>query len=195
MVVGFELSATAPGDIYYTLDGSDPRKSALEVGGVLGGSISESANRYTGPIRLDHDVVVSARTFQGGKWSALNQGSFSTSNSIVRGDFTADGVVRADDIDVLFAAVRAADNQTTFDLTGDQLVNQLDVDELVQTILGTEFGDMNLDRTVDLTDFQVLATNFGRAGASWLEGDLDGNGKVAFSDFNLLANNFGFMGS
>ena len=52
-------------------------------------------------------------------------------------------------------------------------------------------GDINNDGVVDVSDFLVLAENFGKADATREDGDLDGDGSVQFSDFLVLVNNFG----
>jgi hypothetical protein len=53
-------------------------------------------------------------------------------------------------------------------------------------------GDANLDDTVNLLDFNLLAQNFGvGAGATWTQGDFTGDGAVTLLDFNALAANFG----
>lgn len=64
---GFQLSMTAPGDVVYTLDGSDPRKGAVTA---------SSAIKYTGPVSLSRTTVVSARTLRDGEWSAMNRAVF-----------------------------------------------------------------------------------------------------------------------
>ncbi|MGF1634103.1 MAG: hypothetical protein ACFCVE_09670 [Phycisphaerae bacterium] len=51
-------------------------------------------------------------------------------------------------------------------------------------------GDATLDGVVNLADFNVLATSFGREG-DWLAGDFTGDGIVNLADFNVLATNFG----
>jgi hypothetical protein len=61
------LSATN-GQIYYTLDGSDPR--------LPGGAISPSAALYSGAVSLADSVVVQARVLSGGQWSALSAATF-----------------------------------------------------------------------------------------------------------------------
>jgi len=49
-------------------------------------------------------------------------------------------------------------------------------------------GDINSDRSVDMTDFLVLAESFGRTSmVSRFHGDLDENGVVDFTDFLMLA--------
>jgi endonuclease/exonuclease/phosphatase family metal-dependent hydrolase len=53
-------------------------------------------------------------------------------------------------------------------------------------------GDANLDDSVSLLDFNILAGNFGLGtGATWQLGDFNGDQLVNLLDFNLLAANFG----
>jgi hypothetical protein len=52
-------------------------------------------------------------------------------------------------------------------------------------------GDVNRSRTVDGTDFAILAGNFGKAGQTYATGDLSGNGTIDGTDFAILAGNFG----
>jgi hypothetical protein len=52
-------------------------------------------------------------------------------------------------------------------------------------------GDVNRDRSVNGSDFSILAGNFGRTGQTYGSGDLNGDGRVDGSDFALLAGNFG----
>ncbi|HVK59170.1 MAG TPA: lamin tail domain-containing protein, partial [Candidatus Kapabacteria bacterium] len=67
--LNFSLTMSAPaGQIYYTLDGTDPR--------LLGGAVSSKALAYSGPIILNQNAVVKARAFSGGVWSALNEANF-----------------------------------------------------------------------------------------------------------------------
>jgi Big-like domain-containing protein/dockerin type I repeat protein len=52
-------------------------------------------------------------------------------------------------------------------------------------------GDVNRDRSVNGTDFAILAGNFGKSGIVYAGGDLNGDGFVNGSDFAILAGNFG----
>ena len=52
-------------------------------------------------------------------------------------------------------------------------------------------GDVNRDRTVNGSDFSLLATNFGKSGQTYADGDVTGDGNVNGSDFSVLAANFG----
>lgn len=100
----------------------------------------------------------------------------------------AEDTAGADDIDLLLDHVHSQTNDPKFDGSGDGLVDEADVDELVRNILTTRHGDTNFDGAVDMTDFKTLATNFGIAATSW--GDRDGT--VTFADFLRLQNNHGF---
>ena len=52
-------------------------------------------------------------------------------------------------------------------------------------------GDATLDDVVNLSDFNVLAANFGQGDRTWQTGDFNRDGLVNLSDFNILAANFG----
>jgi GH25 family lysozyme M1 (1,4-beta-N-acetylmuramidase) len=54
-------------------------------------------------------------------------------------------------------------------------------------------GDANRNGSVDLQDFNVLASNFGKSGMTFSQGNYDysSDGDVSITDFNLLASNFG----
>ncbi|XAL99504.1 lamin tail domain-containing protein [Phycisphaeraceae bacterium D3-23] len=65
---GIALGASV-GNIYYTLDGSDPR--------AIGGGLSANAIQYTGtPINLTDHATVTARVRHLGTWSAIDQADF-----------------------------------------------------------------------------------------------------------------------
>jgi autotransporter-associated beta strand protein len=65
----------------------------------------------------------------------------------------------------------------------------LDATSLV--IAYTRLGDSNLDRTINLTDFNNLSLHFGASSATWFAGDFNYDALVNLLDFNLLAANFG----
>jgi hypothetical protein len=52
-------------------------------------------------------------------------------------------------------------------------------------------GDVNRDRSVDGTDFALLAANFGKTAMTFGQGDLNGDERVDGADFSILATNFG----
>ena len=62
----FELEMSSDqGDIYFTLDGSDPR--------LVGGRISPAAKKYLKPISFDKTYVLKARVLFEGEWSAIDE--------------------------------------------------------------------------------------------------------------------------
>jgi hypothetical protein len=101
------------------------------------------------------------------------------------GDLNIDGVVDSEDIDLLYDAVAANSTDTGFDLNGDNVLTQADVDYLVRTVLGTEYGDANLDGSVDATDATIAGGNLFTTG-NWANGDFDGDGSIDGRDFNML---------
>jgi hypothetical protein len=52
-------------------------------------------------------------------------------------------------------------------------------------------GDANHDRVVNLSDFNILAANFGQGGRNFTQGDFNYDGTVNLGDFNILASRFG----
>lgn len=61
--------AAPTGDIYYTLDGTDPRSAGA-------GTPASTAQRYTTPIQVTTAVVLKARVKVGESWSALAEAAF-----------------------------------------------------------------------------------------------------------------------
>jgi hypothetical protein len=111
-----------------------------------------------------------------------------TANGDVNGDYKVD----ATDIDTLFSAVHAGSTSSVYDLDAGGAVNTADIDYLVGTILGTAYGDANLDKVVDVGDLGILAANYGKTtGATWSQGDFNGDGAVDVGDLGILAANYG----
>ncbi len=109
---------------------------------------------------------------------ASNQIAYFLNNSLIYQ--SVDGIFAGDDVSQV---VLASDNFFTAGESGDY-------DDLA--VFNPAAGDADVNGTVNLDDFNVLAGNFGTAsGATWIEADFDGNGAVNLDDFNLLAANFG----
>ncbi len=121
----------------------------------------------------------------------------------------ADGIVDAKDIDYVFAQFVGLDvdssggvewanlDEAVFadlsaDMTGDLVINQSDVDELVEVILETAYGDSNLDGVVNLADLQILGDNWQSSAAGWATADFTGDGVVNLADLQILGDNWGF---
>lgn len=112
------------------------------------------------------------------------------------GDATHDGGLSAVDIDATNRAIAAGGIDPSFDLNFDGLVNDGDTRHLVETLIGTRFGDVNVDRAVTRLDAAQLARNYGAASnVGWASGDFDGIGGVNLRDLVEVGRNFGFAGN
>lgn len=81
-----------------------------------------------------------------------------------------------------------------FDLNSDSVVDRRDVDFLVNSMLETTYGDVDLDGRIGLFDLVRLHANLGRAGAGWADGDITGDGRVDRADVAILTSNLGSGG-
>ena len=109
----------------------------------------------------------------------------------VTGDFNIDGVTDDADIDQLHEQIRTGGTDLWHDVTGDDTVTGADATQLITGIMGTYFGDANLDYVVDVLDLAVVANNFGLSEQGWSDGDFNGDAVVDVLDLARLANNFG----
>ena len=125
-------------------------------------------------------------------------------------DFTPDAVCDLADINQIFEAgnlvtgVATSGSTDRLDLVDNNTLDVSDVTEwLAQAATanghGSPYlrGDATLDRDVDITDFNSLATNFDPTGDGdpqngpwWNEGNFDGDDDTDITDFNGLASNF-----
>ena len=101
------------------------------------------------------------------------------------GDLNLDGVLSAEDIDVLCGAIQSDDR--TFDLSGDDRLDEDDVVALVEGRMGKSVGDANLDGLFDSQDLVLIfqageyedsVTN----NSSWREGDWNCDGEFDSGD-------------
>ena len=105
----------------------------------------------------------------------------------IPGDFDHNGVVDVADVDALAEQLRSPNPDPSFDLNGDRFVNSADRDVLILDILGTSYGDANLNGVFNSTDmvivFQRGEYEDGVPGNStWAEGDWNGDGEFDSSD-------------
>ena len=123
---------------------------------------------------------------------ALEEGGVATP-----GDFDGDGELTAADIDALSQEVAAGTNNVSFDVNGDNLVNQTDRTVWVETLKNTWFGDSNFDGQFNSTDFVTVFVageyEDGVAGNSgWATGDWNGDMDFDSSDFVAAFQGAGF---
>ena len=124
-------------------------------------------------------------------------------------DFTPDAACDLADINQMFQAGNLVTGVTRYfswfpdrlDLVDNDIIDAADITEwLAQAATanghGSPYlrGDTELDRDVDITDFNRLAHFFDPDGVFgpnvWSEANFDGDGDIDITDFNLLASNF-----
>jgi hypothetical protein len=110
------------------------------------------------------------------------------------GDFNGDNVLTAADIDQLGDWINTpagTPGRARFDITSDSQINAADLEFHVESLLGTSFGDADLDGDVDLVDLSELAAHYGATQRGWADGDFDGDSDVDLVDLSQLAANYG----
>ena len=142
------------GQIWYTLDGTDPRLSR--------GAIDLHAIQYTGPITLVESAEVKARALHDGQWSTLGNAQLTIALpprlAVVPPGPLGDGIQ-------LGGAPREADAEGTM-IRRD-----------------TRTADINGDGQLDAGDLRLIQANLGlERAATREEGDLDGDGRVTRRD-------------
>ncbi len=115
------------------------------------------------------------------------------------GDFNDDGNYDCQDADSLVTEIAIGGNDSAFDLTGDDLVNDADLTHWLaeagaeNNTSGGAYrrGDANLDGVVDISDFNIWNANKFTPQAAWCSADFNADGVVDISDFNIWnANKF-----
>ena len=106
----------------------------------------------------------------------------------VLGDFDGSGQVDVLDLNLLLAALRASQFDPLFDVTQDGQLDSDDRDIMVESIMGIEYGDSNLDGVFDSQDlvlvFQYEEYEDGVSQNSiWQSGDWNGDGDFTSQDF------------
>ncbi|MCA9211705.1 MAG: trypsin-like serine protease [Planctomycetales bacterium] len=100
----------------------------------------------------------------------------------LHGDLDGDADLDIADVDTLCSAIRSSDSTEQFDLNRDGQVDELDLDFMLSDILGTVFGDVNLDGLFDSGDLVIVF------GAAEYEDDIDGNSNWSSGDWNCDGN-------
>ncbi len=105
----------------------------------------------------------------------------------------ADGTIDDQDIDYVCAnfgdwqdLAAAAGMDLSADMNGDLVVDGEDVRVIVEDILGTAFGDVDLDGDVDTDDESIVIANQGTSGG-WADGDTDCDGDIDADDLAVFS--------
>lgn len=106
------------------------------------------------------------------------------------GDVNDDEVWTSEDIDLLFDNLGSVTQGGIYDLANlDGVADMDDVNYLLRSILGSEFGDADLDGRVSLLDLEILANNLNQPGG-WAAGDFNNDGVVDFADVGIVEQNY-----
>ncbi|TWT87523.1 hypothetical protein Mal64_30640 [Pseudobythopirellula maris] len=184
--------------------GADELEYTLSVSGDLNGGAAGSDSALGG---VNNHLVALDTSTAGAKLGTITVATASQSaeNALIEipisfdviaallGDTDSDGDLDADDIDTLYANLGSGDSLFDLDMDGG-LADQQDVDTLVHTILGTEYGDLNLDKQIDIYDISTVSGSFG-LGGGWAGGDMNGDSVIDIGDYSTVSGNFGFVAS
>ena len=115
---------------------------------------------------------------------ALSLYQAAISDAIV-GDFNMNGVLDQPDIDDLTAQSASLTNPPSYDLNGDNLVNEADVSVWINDLFKSWIGDADLDGQFNTTDLvAVLASGKYEVDTDsvWSSGDFNGDGRSNTGD-------------
>ena len=126
---------------------------------------------YTSPNPLAQVRAALSSGYTGGAWTGPGIRSSTAASTANR----ALGYAEATDLFTTFPAPFAG--------------QQVDNSSILVTY--TRYGDADLNRVVNLNDFNRVAANFGQSNRRWSQGDFTFDGLVNLDDFNRLAANFG----
>lgn len=111
---------------------------------------------------------------------------------IVQADFDDDELLTASDVQILIEQINSDDARMRYDITGDEIVDNKDLDRWLHGFANTTHGDSNLDGKVDFTDFLTVSGHFtSNTDAVWASGDFTGDKAVDFADFLIVSKNYG----
>ncbi len=99
------------------------------------------------------------------------------------GDFDGNGQLDALDVDALSAAIVSGSQILLYDVTGDGVLNVLDLEHWVLNLKRTLLGDANLDFVVDGSDFIIWNNHKFTFTTGWTQGDFNADGVVDGIDF------------
>ena len=107
-------------------------------------------------------------------------------------DYNENGRLDSEDIDILFDIIHDAipPTESRYDLNNDSLFDIEDVNELVRSIFMSEYGDTDLDRSINAQDLGLLLANYG-IGNNWQTGDCNGDHLVNAQDLGTMLASWG----
>ncbi len=176
-----------------TPSGSDLRMELRDPSGVVVAMDSTSIAHIAAQSG-DYSLTVSAASLSGEYFIAVNEQTMTPN-----GDFDGDGDYDCDDVDALVNAIVTNSGVPIYDLSGDGLLTEADLDlwlavaGSVNLPSGNAYlkGDANLDGLVDGFDFIEWNAHKFTPTAAWCQGDFNADGITDGLDFILWnANKF-----
>ncbi len=115
------------------------------------------------------------------------------------GDLDGDSLLNLTDIQLMCSAILQPGSPTRFDLDKNGQINSSDMDYLVRTLIGTTYGDANLDGVFNTTDlvfvFQAGQYDDGAEdNSTWATGDWNCDREFDSSDLVVAFQVGGFQG-
>ena len=120
-----------------------------------------------------------------GPLAAFLELTFTPGAGGVTGDFDSSGVLDLPDIDALTQQSASGNNVAEYDLTGDALVDTLDVNYWISDLFNSWIGDANLDgefTSGDLVNVLSSGTYEADVDSVWSQGDFNGDGRTNSGD-------------
>ena len=111
-------------------------------------------------------------------------------------DFNDDIDCNSADIDILRDAVINGIENPRLDIDGrgdPNLPDRFDFDFYItdRSMLGTGFGDADLNRIINFNDFVLLSNSYNKIGAGWADGNFHLDDITNFNDYVVLTGNLG----
>ncbi|MEM7312304.1 MAG: hypothetical protein AAF497_04050 [Planctomycetota bacterium] len=197
--------ATYINSFFWEADGTHVLSGEVPAPGIVGvvirvrSSLHLASEPFVVPFVYDPDVVWSF-TEQQDAVEAIRLSVVPT----MPGDFDGDLDMDCNDVDALVSRIVDESNDLDFDLNGDELVTNedldawLDVAAMHNLLPGGVYqrGDVNLDGFVDVGDFNLWNANRFTDATGWCRADVNADGLVDVGDFNVWnRNKFSSTGS
>lgn len=150
----------------------------INYSAVEGGFLSETGNISADPLFADSANADYHLKSAKGRWNPMADGG--------AGGWVTDTLISP--------AIDAANTASPFGNEPAPNGNRGDMGfygNTSQASKSRQSGDANGDGQVAFADYQILESNFGKAGMGWTQGDFNWDGAVNFADYQLLEANFG----
>lgn len=150
-------------------------------------NVEQSYEQNAGYVYVTNDVLGNPWDTLPFYWDELVTAVETINTGAIEGDFNLDGELNLIDLELILNNPGAP----RYDVSGNGITDNNDAIFWIENLLGSQRGDANLDRKVDLVDLSILASSFSQLGG-YPDGDFNFSGAVNLIDLSILASNFGF---